>query len=184
LSPLRVVGVEDGGFEAFKQGGRAFLCAAGLTGDRVDWVKLEKITVDGRDATETLLKMLEGVEFDSVILGGVSFAGFNIIDPHVVHGAFGVPVIVYMGDEPDTRATFAALKAHFTDWEERWTPVARLGDVYCAVSKAGAPPVYFEVVGCTREWAEETLKETATLTRIPEPVRVAGLIARGLTRSA
>jgi endonuclease V-like protein UPF0215 family len=184
LSPLRVVGVEDGGFEAFKPGRRAFLCAAGLTGDRVDWVKLEKITVDGRDATETLLKMLAGAEFDAVILGGVSFAGFNIIDPHVVQGAFGVPVIVYTGDEPDTGATLAALKAHFADWEERWAPVAGLGNVYSVATKDGAPPVYFEVTGCTREWAEETLRDTATLTRMPEPVRVAGLIARGLTGSA
>ncbi len=184
MSPLRVVGVEDGGFEAFKPGGRAFLCAAGLTGDRVDWVKLKKITVDGRDATETLLKMLEGAEFDAVILGGVSFAGFNIIDPRVVHGAFSVPVVVYMGDKPDTRATLAALRAHFPDWEGRWAPVAGLGDVYSVTTKAGAPPVYFEVAGCTRGWAEETLKATATLTRIPEPVRVAGLIARGLTGSA
>jgi len=184
LSPLRVVGVEDGGFEAFKPGGRAFLCAARLTGDRVDWVKLDKIKVDGRDATETLLKMLEGAEFDAVILGGVSFAGFNIIDTHVIQGAFSVPVIVYTGDEPDTEATLAALKAHFSDWEERWSPVARLGNVYNTTMKKGAPPVYFEVAGCSREWAAETLRATATLTRMPEPVRVAGLIARGLTGSA
>jgi uncharacterized protein len=183
LSPLRVVGVEDGGFEAFKPGERAFLCAAMLTGDRVEWVKLDRIAVDGRDATETLQKMLEGMEFDTVIFGGVSFAGFNIIDPNAVHGAFGAPVIVYTGDKPDTEATLTALKAHFADGEERWAPVARLGDVYSATTKAGAPPVYFEVAGCTREWAEETLKATATLTRIPEPVRVAGLIARGLTGS-
>jgi endonuclease V-like protein UPF0215 family len=178
------VGVEDGGFEAFKQGGEAFLCAAGLTRDRVDWVKLEKITVDGRDATETLVKMLQGAEFDAVILGGVSFAGFNIIDPHAVQRAFGVPVIVYIGEKPDTEATLAALKAHFSDWEERWEPVTKLRDVYSANTKADAPPVYFEVAGCTREWAEETLKATASLTRTPEPVRVAGLIARGLTGSA
>ena len=184
MSALCLVGVEDGSFLAFKPGQSTLLCAVCMVGDRVEWVRLGRVTVDGRDVTGVLLGMLGGTRFDVLILGGVSFAGFNVVDPHRIRGGLGVPVIVYSGEKPNNASTQAALRAHFPDWEERWAPIERLGDVYRIVTRAGSPPVFFEKVGCTREWAEDVLRSSASLTRAPEPVRVAGVIARGLTRSA
>lgn len=184
MSPMCIVGVEDGSFEAFKPGQSTLLCAVGVGGDRVEWVRLGRVSVDGRDSTDVLLGMLRDTRCDVVILGGVSFAGFNVVDPHRIHGGLGVPVIVYSGEEPDNVSTLAALRAHFPDWGERWAPIERLGDVYSTVTKGESPPVFFEKIGCTREWAENVLRSSAALTRIPEPVRVAGIIARGLTRIA
>jgi hypothetical protein len=184
LSTLRLAGVEDGSFEAFKPGRSTLLCAACVVGNRVEGVRLGRVAVDGRDATGVLLGMLGGAELDALILWGASFAGFNVIDAHRVHDELGVPVIVYSGDEPDSRSTLVALKAHFPDWAERWAPIERLGDVYSVVSKEGEPPVFYEKVGCTREYAEGVLRASVSLTRTPEPVRVARIIARGLTRSA
>jgi endonuclease V-like protein UPF0215 family len=184
LSTLRLVGVEDGGFEAFKRDQITLLCAACIVWDRVEWVRLGYVTVDGREATDVLLKLLNDAKFDALILGGVSFAGFNIIDANRIHDELGVPVIVYIGKEPDSRSILVALKTHFPDWSERWEPIERLGDVYSVVSKAEQPKVFYEKVGCTREYAEEVLRASVSLTRTPEPVRVARIIARGLTRSA
>jgi endonuclease V-like protein UPF0215 family len=48
----------------------------------------------------------------------------------------------------------------------------------------GEPPVYFEVVGCPIQWAVEVLKDAALTCRIPESVRVAGLVARGVSPSS
>ena len=42
--------------------------------------------------------------------------------------------------------------------------------------------IYFEVIGFSPGWAEKVLKDSAMISRIPEPVRVAGLVTRGLTR--
>ncbi|MCX6647957.1 MAG: DUF99 family protein [Candidatus Bathyarchaeota archaeon] len=179
-----LVGVEDGGFEAFKPGQSTLLCAACVVGDHVEWVRLGRVAVDGREVTDVLLRLLEGAEFDVLILGGASFAGFNVIDAYRIHDELGVPVIVYSGEEPDSRSTLVALKAHFPDWAERWAPIERLGDVYSMVSKTGEPPVFYEKVGCTNEYAEDMLRASVSLTRTPEPIRVAGIIARGLTRSA
>ena len=184
MSPLVLVGVEDGSFEAFKPGRSTLLCTVCVVGDRVEWVRLGSVAVDGREATEVLLRLLRGTKFDALILGGVSFAGFDVVDPNELHEALGVPVIVYSPERPDSASTLAALRANFPDWEERWAPIERLGEVYSVVTKAGSPPVFFEVAGCTKEYAEGVLRESASLTRAPEPVRVAGLIARGLTRSA
>ena len=184
MSPLSLVGVEDGSFEAFEPGQSTLLCTVCMVGGRVEWVRLGRVAVDGRDATDALLGLLEGTRFDALILGGVSFAGFNVVDPHGIHEELGIPVIVYSGEEPDSPSTLAALRSNFPDWAERWAPIERLGDVYSVVTREGSPPVFFEVAGCTREWAEDVLRASVSLTRTPEPVRVAGIVARGLTRNA
>jgi endonuclease V-like protein UPF0215 family len=184
LNPLGLVGVEDGGFRAFQPGQSTLICAVLMRGDRVESVRLGRVAVDGRDATDVLLRMLVDIRCDAVILGGVSFAGFNIMDANILREGLGVPVIVYSREKPDSTSVLAALRAHFADWEERWASIARLGDVYSLVTRVGYPPVFFEVVGESRDWCEEVLISSASLTRAPEPVRVASIVARGLTRSA
>ena len=54
---------------------------------------MKNIEVDGLDATEKLVAMLRRWSFDSVILAGVSFAGFNLIDANTVFEEFKKPVI-------------------------------------------------------------------------------------------
>ena len=184
MSTLRIVGVEDGSFIAFQPGQHTLLCAVLMVGDRIEGVRLGRVTVDGRDATEVLLRMLVHIQCDVLILGGVSFAGFNIIDASRLQGKLGIPVIVYSGEKPNSPMVLAALKAHFADWEQRWAPVTRLGDFYSFATGDNFPPIFFEVVGESREWCEAVLRSTASLMRAPEPVRVAGIIARGLTRNA
>ncbi len=130
------------------------------------------------------MKMLECLTVESVILGGITFAGFNIIDPSTVFNETGLPVIVYSGVEPDNDSMLFALRRHFDDWKMRWRVIEGLGRVYKTVTRRGEPPVYFEVVGGSASWAEEVLHYSASICRIPEPVRVAGLIARGVSLSA
>ncbi|MEE8355208.1 MAG: DUF99 family protein, partial [Candidatus Bathyarchaeia archaeon] len=94
-----------------------------------------------------------------------------------------LPIIVYLGVRPDNDAVLAALRKHFPDWERRWEVIEGLGESYSISVFLEDPEIYFEVIGCAPEWAEGILKESARISRIPEPVRVAGLVARGLTRA-
>ncbi|MGD0803838.1 MAG: DUF99 family protein [Candidatus Bathyarchaeia archaeon] len=183
MSSLDLVGVEDGGFKAFQPGQSTFLCAVSMVGNSIESIELSRITVDGRDATEVLLGMLDTIRCDAVILGGVSFAGFNIMDPMRLYKELGVPVIIYSGERPDSASVLAALKVHFADWEVRWASIARLGDIYSLITKVGYKPVFFEVVGESRDWCEKVLRSSASLTRAPEPIRVARILARGLTKT-
>jgi endonuclease V-like protein UPF0215 family len=183
LSILDIVGIEDGGFVAFKPNQRTLLCAVEMIGDFVKTIKTGWVKVDGMDVTDTIINMLVNIRCDALILGGVSFAGFNIVDVARVQRNLGMPVIVYSGNMPDSASVLSALKAHFEDWEDRWILIEQLGEIYSVVTKPGSPIVFYEVVGGSSDWADRVLKESAKLTRIPEPVRVAGLIARGLTRS-
>lgn len=182
--PIRILGVEDGSFDAFNRQapGSTLLCGVLMKGDRILKVRHAEIEVDGLDATDKLLSMMVGIEVDAVILGGITFGGFNVINPRTINTETGVPIIVYSGTMPDNAAVLAALRKHFPDWKRRWKIFKELGRIHSTQVFMDSPEIYFEVVGCEPGWAEVVLKDSAMISRIPEPVRVAGLVARGLTR--
>nr|NIR87851.1 DUF99 family protein [Candidatus Bathyarchaeota archaeon] len=84
--------------------------------------------------------------------------------------------------KPDNVAVKKALIQHFEDWRLRWRVFEKLGPVHRVVSMEDEPPLYAEVVGATTDWAAKLIRVSATCCRVPEPVRAARLIARGLTR--
>jgi endonuclease V-like protein UPF0215 family len=57
--------------------------------------------VDGLGATEKLTELLREWEFGAVMLVGVSFAGFNLLDPAAIHKTFRNSVIVISRTKPD-----------------------------------------------------------------------------------
>ena len=182
---FRVVGVEDGGFSRKLQGRgiqkALFVCVL-LRGKWINDFQADMITVDGLDATEKLTSMLHRLSFDAVMLAGVSFAGFNLVDPTIVLEEFRKPVIVISRTKPNNVAVKNALRRHFEDWRIRWGVFEKLGSVYEVVSMPTEPPVYVEVVGAELDWASTLIRAASVCCRIPEPVRVARLVARGLTR--
>ena len=177
----RVVGVEDGGFSREADVQKALLVSVFLHGVSIIDFQMTEIEVDGLDATEKFSCMLRRWSFDSVILAGVSYAGFNLIDPNVVFEEFGKPVIVVARTKPNSKAMKDALLRHFQDWETRWAVVETLGPVYEIVSVPNEPPIYAETVGVDLELARDLVRRLSVCCRIPEPIRVARLIARGLT---
>ena len=182
---FRVVGVEDGGFSRKLQGRgiqkALFVCVL-LRGKWINDFQADMITVDGLDATEKLTSMLRRLSFDAVMLAGVSFAGFNLVDPTIVFEEFRKPVIVISRTKPNNIAVKNALRRHFEDWRIRWSVFEKLGSVYEVVSMPTEPPVYVEVVGAELDWASTLIRAASVCCRVPEPVRVARLVARGLTR--
>ena len=182
---FRVVGVEDGGFSRKLQScgiqKALFVCVL-LRGKWINDFQADMITVDGLDATEKLTSMLHRWSFDAVMLAGVSFAGFNLVDPTIVFEEFSNPVIVISRTKPNNIAVKNALRQHFEDWRIRWRVFEKLGSVYEVVSMPAEPPVYVEVVGTEMNWASRLIRATSVCCRVPEPIRVARLVARGLTR--
>ena len=180
---MHLAGVEDGSFNAFQRDVKSYsyLCLVEMLHDKIENVRLCSIEVDGLDATDKILKMLDGIHVESIILGGITFAGFNIIDPTKVFQETDIPVIIFSRKKPNNFSMLRALKKHFEDWELRWQIIKSLGDVHEFKPLIGEPSIYFEVIGRSVAWAERVLKSSALLCRIPEPVRVAGIIARGVS---
>ncbi len=173
-----VIGIDDGPFT--KQQETAPLVAALLEGPHLQKVHATRITVDGLDATEKALGLLRRWKPFPILLSGVTFAGFNLIDPHILHRSYRVPVIVVVGSRPDNRAVKRALVKHFPDWKRRWRIISSLGPLRTVRTSLGEPPIYFEFFGCSRREATSLLKAYSYISRLPEPIRVAGLVATGL----
>jgi len=182
---FHVVGVEDGSFyrESLNHNAEGTLLVCVLfRGKWIESFRTDTIKMDGLDASNKLITMLQQWAFDAVMLTGVSFAGFNLVDPTLVFEEFGKPVIVIARTKPDNVAVKNALFQHFEDWRVRWSVFEKLGPVYPIVSMPDEPPLYVEVMGTTPDWAAKLIRASVTCCRIPEPVRVARLVARGLTR--
>lgn len=180
---LQVIGVEDGGFsraDSFDDQYALLVCVS-MLGTRIRDFLVDKITVDGLDASKKFIRMLRAVSFGAVMLAGVSFAGFNLIDPTLVFEEFHKPIIIVSRTKPDNVAVKQALRRHFSDWRIRWAVFEKLGPIYPVVSIRDAPPLYLEVVGADLSWATQLIQALSTHCRIPEPIRVAKLIAHGLT---
>lgn len=97
------------------------------------------------DATQKRVKTLRAWRFRAVILGGVSFAGFNVIDQTTVYEEFGTPVIVMPRTKPDNKAVKRALQCHFEGWQVRWIMFEKLGLVHKIIALASEPPLYVEL---------------------------------------
>ncbi len=156
------------------------LLAVWLKGPHLRRLSARWITVDGLDATGKAELLLKGSVDVPVLLSGVTFGGFNLIDPWRIQRLCRAPVIVVIGSRPDNRAVKRALSRHFPDWRKRWDLVRSLGPLHRVRTMQGESPVFFEPFGCSTREAGLILKSWAFVSRVPEPLRVAGMIARGL----
>jgi endonuclease V-like protein UPF0215 family len=177
---LPIVGVEDGSFQK-GIARKTLLVAVLFKGLEIEDAKFTKITVDGLDATEKLYGLLSEWEFAAVLLAGVSFAGFNIIDPAVIHGKFKKSVIIATRTKPDNKAVHRALQKHFKDWRIRWGVFEKMGAFHKVASLADEPPIYVETIGADARWTYNLIHALSVCCRVPEPIRIARLIARGLS---
>ncbi len=177
------IGVEDGPFLPRRLGGsKAPLVVVKLEGPHMTAVRAGWIGVDGMDGTERALKLLESFAMSEspILLAGVTFGGFNLIDPRRLQKMFKVPTIVVVRSRPNNRAVKRALVRHFLDWRERWRIIRSLGPLRTVRTVASENPLFYEAFGCSSSVAQRILAGWALVSRIPEPLRVAGLVARGL----
>jgi len=180
----RAVGFDDGpstirGVGKLR-GSQAVLLGVWFRGLRIDDIRVGVLTVDGLDVTDTMLRLLRHRQPDIIFLSGASFAGFNIIDSKGLHSALGIPAIVVSRDKPDNTSVRRALKKHFADWRIRWGLVSELGKIHAFAPISEEEPLYFEAVGLSAEKARRVIRAYCVTTRVPEPIRVAGLLAKGL----
>jgi len=178
----RCIGIDDGPFppKTDDEVRHAPLLAVWLKGPHLHQFRADWITVDGLDATRMAEFLLRGSFHIPVLLSGVTFGGFNLIDPWKIQKSCKAPVIVVVGSRPDNRAVKRALVKHFPDWERRWELIRSLGPVHKHRTMASEGPVFFEQFGCTIRKARLILKASAFVSRVPEPLRVAGILAKGL----
>jgi len=181
---IRVLGVDDG---IFKPRTRGYVPVIGVVfrgGYWLDGVMHTKIKVDGMDATRKIAQMIIGSphykQLRVVMLDGITFAGFNVVDIKKLYAKTKLPVITVTREKPNLKEIQKALK-NLPKSEERWKAILNAGEPVEVPVKGGKERIYMQVVGITLEDAIKILKLTSTRSNIPEALRVAHLIASGIT---
>jgi len=181
---IRVLGVDDG---VFKPHTKSFVPVVGVVfrgGYWLDGVMHTKVKVDGLEATEKIASMIRNSphykQLRVIMLNGVTIAGFNVVDIKKLNADTGLPVIAVTRDKPNFDEIREALKK-LPKSEERWKAILNAGELYEVPIRGGKSRVYMQTSGISEEDARKILQLTSTRSYIPEALRVAHLIASGLS---
>ncbi len=178
---IRILGVDDAPFKPHTHGSVMLVGTVFRAGIWLDGVLRTYIKGDGTDSTEKITGMVNGSrhkdQLGVIMLDGITFGGFNVVNIQQIFHETGIPVIVIMRKQPNLDKIKTALK-RFEDWEKRWSNVIDAGNVHKVENNE---PVYIQTYGIEVEDAEEIVKLSATRSAIPEPVRAAHIIAAGVT---
>lgn len=147
----------------------------------VEGVLKMECEVDGRDANSVLAENIINSRFKDqiklIMVDGIALCGFNVIDITELYEETGIPCATVTRDSPDRQGIRTALEKHFDDWKERWAIIER--QTLYRVS-TDHKPVHVAVEGMTFDQAEELIRKSTVRGAIPEPLRVAHLIATAI----
>jgi endonuclease V-like protein UPF0215 family len=167
---VRALGIDDG-----PQAPETLLVGVVMRPDRLEGVLTRRVRLDGDDATAAIADMARSCRFGPqvrcIFLDGVAVAGFNVIDYSALARELSLPVVVCTPNEPHPDDFSAALDRwpeKRVAWERIRTPAYRLGSTW------------FQFAGCTRRGAGALIKQFRVHSGVPEPLRVAHLIAAGV----
>lgn len=174
-----VIGFDDAPF-ARSHRGDVLVVGAVFAGRRLEGVLSTQVRRDGANAAARLAACIGACRFrpqlHAILLQGIAFAGFNVVDLAALHRATGLPALVVARHEPDLARIRIALDRSVPGGRRKWRLIEAAGPME---PLAG---VYVQRQGLSRSEAERLLTGLQLHGRMPEPLRVAHLIAGGVTR--
>ena len=181
-SEIRVIGVDDGKFTPHTEGSVIVVGVVFRGGCWLDGVMHTNVAIDGFDATEQIASMINSSphckQLRLIMLNGITFAGFNVVNIKELNLATKLPVIALTGDKPDLDSIRDALN-NLSKTDERWKTVLEAGEIHEITSRG--KKLYIALAGISLADAQKIIELTATRSSFPEPLRVAHLIASGIT---
>ena len=179
---IRVLGVDDGKFIPHTEGAVIVVGVVFKGGSSIDGVMHTHVAIDGFDATEQIASMINSSphckQLRLIMLNGITFAGFNIVDIRKLVSATGLPVVALTDEKPDLASIHSALK-NLSKTEDRWKTVVEAGEIHEVTCRG--KKLYMVIAGVSLSDAQKIVELTSTRSCLPEPLRVAHLIASGVT---
>jgi uncharacterized protein len=180
---IRVLGVDDA---AHIPRSKSYVPIIGVVfrgGFWLEGVMSTKILVDGFDSTQAISDMITGSphfkQLRVVMLNGVTFGGFNIVDLKALNKATGLPIIAVARKKPDLNSIHQAIQK-LSQPQERLKTLDNAGEIVPIQLKSKNAQLYCHVLGIQLEDAQKILDLTSTRSITPEPLRVAHLVASGI----
>ena len=172
-----VLGIDDGPFDKFESETTPIVGVMMEGADLVEAVAITAFPVDGEDVTPFLADWIENLRFrpalQGILLGGITIAGLCVVDALQLAQRVRLPVVITNRREPSDEPLRRALHA------------AGLPDRIPIVDHSPRPfrltsGLYAALAGESRQWAEKLLRSTRAKSDLPEPLRLAHMIARAI----
>ena len=181
---IRILGFDDAPFIPRSKGNVPVIGVVFRGGDFLDGVLKTEVMIDGMDATKILTELINKSKHKKqlriIMLDGITVGGFNTINISELHENTGLPVIAINRKKQDLENIKTALK-NFDDFNDRWKCMVNAGKFH-KTKIVKNKNIYFQFKGLKQKEAEKIIKLSCTRSLIPEPLRVAHLIASALVK--
>ena len=183
---IRIIGWDDSPF-IFGDEKTTIIGTVFRGGSWLDGVITGDVEIDGLDSSRKIIDAINNSahkdQLRVIMLDGVTFGGFNIVDMPEINRKTGLPVIAVVRERPDLESIKRALK-RFDDFELRWKLIQNAGAVESLKvrnPKTGkVKKIWFQCSGIEPDTAKRVIRISSTRSFIPEPLRVAHLIGYGI----
>ncbi len=179
---IRAIGIDDAPFE-FSDDDVLVIGTVIRAPNYLEGVLSTRIEIDGTDATEKLVEMVNGSKFKDqakvIFIDGAAFGGFNLVDLEELNKKTGIPCISVSRKRPDFERIKKAMKKHFEKWEKKFKQIKK-GKIY--EIETLDKPIYIQKVGSDIRTVRRLLETFTLLGRIPEPIRLSHIIASGVVK--
>lgn len=175
-----LLGIDDGPFEKFRSGESTPIVGVTMEGaDLVESVAVTRFPVDAPDVSDFLtnwigkLRVRPGLQ--GVIFGGITIAGLSVLDPFALAERLDLPVLLVNRREPTNERLREALER--AGFAERIPLLDRAPEPFPVGERLHAA-----AAGADAERARALLGNSVRKSDLPEPLRLAHLIARAIAR--
>ncbi len=180
---VRALGIS----ESFVKGESKKSVLAGVvmrTDKAVDGFAFSTITVGGMDATEKIIEMYRTLgreDINLLMLNGCVISWYNVVDLHKVAEETGLPLLCVTYEESE------GLEKYFEelfpqDWERR-VEIYHKNKERTLLKLDTGYTVYVRFINMSLEEAKGIINKFTSHGAVPEPLRVARLLARSVFRT-
>ena len=179
---IRVLGISESFLK--NRSRKSILAGVVIRGDLVvDGFSFSRTTVGGMDATDSVLELyqkLQRKDINFIFLNGCVISWFNIVNLGKVHKETGLPVVCVTYEESEGLERY--LKEYFgAQAEDRITAYVENGEREELALHTGMT-VFARYFGLDKKEAVRILNKFTLQGAIPDPLRIARLLARAIAR--
>lgn len=168
---IRTIGFDDAPFA--KTARHAPLAGVVCAGTRFEGLVWGRVRRDGWNANAEIERLLHGKKFlpqlHAVLLDGIAFGGFNVVDLPALAESLGLPCATVMRRLPDLAAIERAM-GRMPRAGARLERLRRAGEIHVRA------PFVFQVAGCDPDAMHRVLMAVTDRGHVPEALRLAHLI--------
>lgn len=182
MDELIIEAYDDGFFPVSCKGGRCntFIVGVESIGIYPRKILWTTVTVDANTSLNAIAGLSREMHGDLILLDGITYAGFDVVDPYELHDRTGKNIIVIQLYPLDLDRIKRALRKHFPDWRERYSIIQRIAGEMIYYTTPWRT-IKIHLTGISKEHAYRVLARTMLYSPIPEPLRVADKIASSLS---